>query len=63
MADATDLRQGLASRSELLLILSGEAREGSVSACKALLDELRRDDAAKKPGGGLDDLDNVRQIR
>lgn len=39
----------VAERDELLELLTYRAREGSVTAAKALLEELRRDD------GGADD--------
>lgn len=57
----------VADRDELLLILTAKAREGSVPAAKALLDELRRDaDEDEVPGSTLDALDgesNVTPLR
>ena len=54
----------VADRDELLLLLTDRARSGSVPAMKALLDELRREDADEdSPASALDALDNVTPIR
>jgi hypothetical protein len=51
----------IADRDELLRILTDAARDGSVSAAKTLLEELRRDDTEEP--SDFDALDNVRPIR
>jgi hypothetical protein len=49
MKKTTKTAARIAEREELLELLTVRAREGSVTAAKALLEELRRDD------GGADD--------
>jgi hypothetical protein len=59
----TDLRQAeVADRDELLRLLTERARMGNVSAIRALLDELRREDGDEDTGSTLDALDNVSEL-
>jgi hypothetical protein len=54
----------VADRDELLRILTESAREGSVTACKTLLEELRRDAGTEDDKDDLfADLDNVAPLR
>jgi hypothetical protein len=65
----------IADRDELLELLTEHARQGSVSACRCLLDELRRDVLGHPLpslgweeiyGDGLDELDahaNITSLR
>lgn len=53
------LASEVATRDELLLLLSGAARRGNVGAMRVLLEELRRDagdEDASDPFSGLDEL-------
>jgi hypothetical protein len=60
---ATDLHQaGVADRDELLELLTEQARRGNVSAIRALLDELRREDGDEDTRSTLDALDNVSEL-
>ena len=57
MSDELSSDIELASRDELLLVLSERARAGNVGAIKALLEELRRDaDDSEDAGNGFDAL-------
>jgi hypothetical protein len=54
----------IADRDELLRLLTVQARNGAVTAQKALLDELRRGEGADPEAqDGFEELDNVTSIR
>jgi len=53
----------LPERDELLARLDAASLDGSVTATKLLLEELRREDENDEPSSKLDALDNVTPIR
>jgi hypothetical protein len=51
----------IATREEILLLLSAAARSGHVGAMRLLLDEFRRDDDVLPTPGIIDELANKRK--